>query len=178
MRHTEKETKNFRLKNELLNSIYDVVGKAITTTQNKYHYKKYDVFKLISAIYAGEYGYITGQNDFREQVKLLDEYFRKEYGYSIILFEMIKSFNRLKESKVYATLMLDIATIEAIIRTGKNTFPENPGIFSDYIANENYMGLMEKLKEENSFRYAVMIVYDRLKRIKKEYGKDGEEKLL
>ena len=40
------------------------------------------------------------------------------------------------------------------------------------------MGLMEKLKEENSFRYAVMIVYDRLKRIKKEYGKDGEEKLL
>ena len=175
MRHTEEELKNFRLKSELLNSIYDTVGMAITATAKKHHYKKYDIFKLTSAIYSGEYGYITGKNDFRMQVKLLDEYFRKEFGHSVMLFEMIKAIIYFKPSKIYDAIVLDIAAIETIIRTGKESIPENPGIFSDYIVKGNYEKLMEKMESENSFRYAVMIVYDRIKR---EYDKNGEEKLL
>lgn len=178
MKHTEEEVKNYRLKREFLNSVYDTVGSAISVTAIKHHYKKYDIFKLTAAIYAGEYGYITGKNDFRMQVKLLDEYFRKEYGHSIMLFEMIKAITYLKPSKVYEALVLDIAAIETIIRTGKENVPENPGIFSDYIENEQYEELMKRLEQENSFRYAVMIVYDRLKRINREHDKNGEEKLL
>lgn len=166
MKHTEAQVRNIRLKGELLNSIYDTVGQAISTTAKKHHYKKYDIFKLAATIYAGEYGYITGQNDFRMQVKLLDEYFRKEYGHSIMLFEMIKAITHFKPSKVYEALVLDVAAIETIIRTGKENIPDNPGIFSDYIENDEYEELMKKMEEENSLRYAVMIVYDRLKRIK------------
>ena len=168
MKHTGVELKNLRLKGELLNSIYDTVGEAIMATSIKYNYKKYDVFKLTSAIYVGEYGYITNKNDFRVQVKLLDEYFRKEYGHSIMLFEMIKAIISFKNSKVYKSLVLDIAAIETIIRTGKEDIPENPGIFSDYIEKENYEGLMKKMEDENSLRYAVMIVYDRINILKKK----------
>ena len=178
MKHTEEEVKNFRLKRELSNSVYDTVGSAISVTAKKHNYKKYDIFKLVAAIYAGEYGYVTGQNDFRMQVKLLDEYFRKEYGHSIMLFEMIKAIIKFKPSKVYEAIGLDIAAIETIIRTGKENVPENPGIFSDYIKNEQYEELFKKMEEESSFRYAIMIVYDRLKRINREYDKNGEEKLL
>ncbi len=178
MKHTEEEVKNFRLKRELSNSVYDTVGSAISVTAKKHNYKKYDIFKLTAAIYAGEYGYITGKSDFRMQVKLLDEYFRKEYGHSVMLFEMIKAIIHFKPSKVYDGLVLDIAAIETIIRTGKENIPENPGIFSDYIKNNQYEELMNKMEKENSFRYAVMIIYDRLKRINREHDKNGEEKLL
>ncbi len=164
MKHTKEEVRNLRLKREFLNNIYDTVGSAITATALKHNYKKYDIFKLTSAIYTGEYGYITGQNDFRMQVKLLDEYFRKEYGHSVILFEMIKAIIHFKPSKVYDALVLDIAAIETIIRTGRENIPENLGIFSDYIENNQYEELMKKMEDENSLRYAVMIIYDRLKR--------------
>lgn len=163
MKYTQLEVKNLKLKQEFSNEVYDTVGEAINATMKKHKYKKYDVFKLVSSIYAGDYGYITGKNDYRVQVKLLDEYFRKEYKFSIIVFEMIKTIKSFQDTDKYNELVLDIAAIETIIRTGKEEKPKNPGIFSDFIKQENYAGLMDKIEKESSFRYAIMIVYDKLK---------------
>lgn len=154
---------NLKLKTEFCNDVYDVVGEAIDQTVKKHKYKKYDVFKLVAAIYSGKYGYITAKNDYRKQVELLDLYFRKKYNCSIIIFEMIKTLKALQDTENYSSLVLDIANIETIIRTGKKEKPKNPMIFSNYIQNEQYEELIKKIENENSLRYAIMIVYDKIK---------------
>ncbi len=167
MKYTEDELKNIRLKQEFYNSMYDTVSEAIDATAKKYKYKRYDIFKLAATIYSGEYGYLTNKNDYRAQVKLLDEYFQKNYHHSIMTFEIIKALKEIKASKAFDILTTDIANIEVIIRTGKEKTPENPTYFADYIDNEEYDTLMTKIEEESSLRYAAMLVYDRLKTLKK-----------
>lgn len=167
MKYTEEELKNLRLKQEFFNSVYDTVSAAIDVTSKKYKYKRYDIFKLAATIYSGEYGYITNKNDYRDEVKLLDEYFRKNYNHSIMTFEIIKALKEIRASKAFDILTTDIAYIEVIIRTGKEKAPSNPKYFAEYIDNEEYEPLMKKIEEENSLRYAAMLVYDRLKTLKK-----------
>ena len=160
--YSRKEAKNLRLRGELSNEMYDVIGEAIGATAKKHNYKKYDIFKLASTIYAGEYGYITGKNDYRFQVKALDEFFRKEYNHSLMTFEIIKTINSLDEEN-YIMMTSDIMAIEEIIRTGKKNPPRDPRLIDEYLEQDDYDGLMEIIEKENSLRYAAMIIYDKIK---------------
>ncbi len=155
----ELDYKNTRLKEELVNNVYDVISSAVTITAKKHRYKKYDIFKLVSAIYSGEYGYITNKCDYRAQVKLLDEYFRNKYKHSVIVFEMIK---QIKAFPKHEDLILDIENMETIIRTGKKD-AKNLKKFSGYLKEEKYEELMTAIDNESSLRYAVMIMYDKVK---------------
>lgn len=155
----ELDYKNMRLKQELVNNVYDVISSAVTITAKKHRYKKYDVFKLVSAIYSGQYGYITNKCDYRAQVKLLDEYFRDKYGHSVIVFEMIKQIKAFPNNE---DLILDVESMETIIRTGRKNNKKSKK-FSTYLKEEKYEELMKKIDKENSLRYAVMIMYDKIK---------------
>lgn len=152
-----------RLDIEISNPVYDVIDEAITYTMKKYHYSAYDVVKLVMIIYDQDFSFITNDNDYRSQVKLLDEYFRKEYGHSIITFEMIRKFVKLKSLERYERLMTEIAYIEKSLRITNDDKPEDLSIFSYPIENKKYSDLLNKIEKNISMRYATAIVYDKVK---------------
>lgn len=151
-----------RLEIEINNSVYDIIDEAITYTMKKYHYRAYDVVKLVMIIYDGDYSFITNDNDYRMQVKLLDEYFRKEYGHSIIIFEMIRKFFSLKDDEKYSKYTSEIAYIENTLRGGKGK-PDNLCVFSFPLENKKYSDLLYTIEKNISMRYAVAIIYDKVK---------------
>lgn len=154
---------NMRLKMEFQNPVYDIVDEAITYTMRKHHYKKYDLVKLIMMIYNKDYSFISNANDYRDQFKLLDDYFNKEYGHSIMTFIMIKAVLKYKGTNQYDIITTDIANIETILRTKKNIQAEDLCIFSYPIENENYNNLMMNIEANNNFKYAMAIIYDKIK---------------
>ena len=151
---------------EFSNPIYDIIDDAITYTMKKYNYKEYDLVKLVIMIYENNYTYISNDYEYRDQVKLLDEYFKKEYNHSIITFEMIKTLIKLKDSEVYNTLTAEIASIEKILRTNDENAPQDLCIISYPIENRKYDDLMYLIEKNISVKYAIAIVYDKIKSTK------------
>lgn len=160
---TNEDTLNLRLKLEFENPVYDILDEAITYTMKKHHYKKYDLVKLVMMIYNKDYSFISNTNDYRDQFKILDEYFKKEYDHSVITFLMIKAILFYKGTEKYDEITADIANMETILRTKKNTKAEDLCIFSYPIENEKYNDLMMNIEANQDFKYALAIVYDKIK---------------
>lgn len=165
-----KETemrKNMRIEQEFTNPVYDVMGEAISKTAEKHNYGKYDIAKLVMAIYDGDFDYLTSDDDYREQVKLLDEYFEKTYKHKLITFEMIKTIKAFEGTDIYEALTADVAAVETMVRYNKNVPAEDLCIFSEPLEDNRYDELMAKIENEKSLRYAVAVVYDKIKNTKK-----------
>lgn len=152
-----------RLDIEISNPVYDIVDEAITYTMRKYHYNAYDVVKLVMILYDKDYSFITNDNDYRNQIKLLDEYFNKAYNHSIITFEMVRKLVSLKDTFIYEKLMSEIAYIENTLRTTSKDKPEDLSIFSYPVENKKYSDLLDKIEKNISMKYATAIVYDKVK---------------
>ncbi|MBR2833356.1 MAG: hypothetical protein IKE75_02875 [Bacilli bacterium] len=155
--------KNILLKQEFNNAVYDAIGEGILKTAKNHSYKKYDIAKLIMALYDKDFSYITSSDDYREQIKLLDEYFTKTYDHRLITFEMVKALKALQGTEEYVNLTEDVANIESIIRHNKNVPAENTEIFKGPLDDEEYDELMTKIENEESLRYGVAVIYDKLK---------------
>ena len=160
---TNEDILNQRLKLEFQNPVYDILDEAIKYTINKHNYKKYDLVKLVIMIYDKDYSFISNYNDYRDQFKLLDEYFEKEFNHSIITFLMIKEILKYKDTEKYDVITADIANLETIVRTKKNVKAEDLCIFSYPIENEKYNDLMMNIEANDNFKYAMAIIYDKLK---------------
>ncbi len=162
--------KNILLKNEFTNTVYDCMGEAIKETAKKHNYGKYDIAKLIIALYNKNYDYVTTTDDYREQVKLLDEYFTKTYDHRLITFEMIKAIKEFQGTEKYNGLTEEIAKLETIIRNNSNVKADNLDLFSKPLDNEEYDELMTKIEKEKSLLYGVAVIYDKIKRnLSEEY---------
>ena len=159
---TNEDILNQRLKLEFQNPVYDILDEALKYTINKHNYKKYDLVKLVMMIYDKDYSFISNYNDYRDQFKLLDEYFEKEFNHSIITFLMIKEILKYKDTEKYDVITADIANLETIVRTKKNVKAEDLCIFSYPIENEKYNDLMINIEANENFKYALAIVYDKL----------------
>ena len=128
---------NIKLKNELSNTMYEVVDEMINYMNSKQGYKKNDTIKLITAISQGKYKFITNDNDYRQQIELLSDYFKKEHNHLLINFilmknmlinrdddiinELIKS-NAVKENLIYLLEKEDYDEILSLIESNKKVF--------------------------------------------------------
>lgn len=155
--------KNILLKQEFTNAVYDAIGEGIEKTAEKHSYQKYDIAKLVMAIYDKDFSYLTNADDYRDQIKLLDEYFTKTYDHRLITFEMIKTIKNLEGTKEYNELIGEIAKIEAMVRNNKNVPAEDLEIFSKPLNEENYDELMTKIETQQPLRYSVAVIYDKIK---------------
>lgn len=107
--------KNFKLKNEISNCLYETVDESIIYMKDKQNYKDNDVVKLLSAIKKGKYKYITSYNDYRDQVELLNSFFEKEYGCSLISFMLMKMAVNNRDDEVISKVLKDNDTFEHVI---------------------------------------------------------------
>lgn len=158
-----EQMKDARLELEFVNPVYDIIDEAITYTMKKYLYKEYDLVKLVTMIYKKDYSFISNDHDYREQIKLLDEYFLKEFGHSIITFEMIKYISSIKNEDEYNSVTTEISYIEKLLRTNDRKRPNDLTIFSGPIKNRKYDDLMNYIEKNISMKYAVAFIYDKVK---------------
>lgn len=158
-----EQMRDARLELEFVNPVYDIIDEAITYTMKKYLYKEYDLVKLVMMIYKKDYSFISNDNDYREQVKLLDEYFIKEYSHSIITFEMVKFITSIKSEEEYNNVTAEISYIEKLLRTNDKKRPNDLTIFSGPIKNKKYDDLMNYIEKNISMKYAVAFIYDKVK---------------
>ena len=158
-----EQMRDARLELEFVNPVYEIIDEAITYTMKKYMYKEYDIVKLVMMIYEKDYSFISNDHDYRAQVKLLDEYFIKEYGHSIITFEMIKKITSIKSEEEYNNVTAEISYIEKLLRTNDKNRPNDLTIFSAPIKNRKYDDLMNFIEKNISMKYAVAILYDKVK---------------
>jgi len=158
-----EQVKDQRIEMELASPAYDIVGEAIMYTKKKYHYREYDLVKLAMIIYEGDYSFISKDYDYRDQFKLLDDYFRRQYGHSIITFEMIRYIISKKKTVEYKDITSEIAMVEKVLRSNDNYPPEDLCIFSAPIENKKYDDLMNMIEKNISMKYAVALEYDKLK---------------
>lgn len=136
---------NAKLKGELSNSLYDVVDEAVKYMVKKQRYHKNDIIKLITAIYSKKYEYITNDNGYRDQIELLDEYFTKEYNYSLIIFIIIKN-------------ALNHHDYNELIRIIKK--PKLKDEVLTALENHDYLTLMEQIKNNKSVFLAFAKLYE------------------
>ena len=158
-----EQIRDARLELEFVNPVYDIIDEAITYTMKKYMYKEYDLVKLVMMIYKKDYSFISNDNDYRTQIKLLDEYFLKEYNHSIITFEMIKNITSIKSEEKYIMTSEEISYIEKILRTKNKDKPNDLTIFSGPIKKKKYDDLMNYIENNISMKYAVAFIYDKHK---------------
>ena len=156
--------KNLLLKNEFTNAVYDCMGDAIVATASKHNYGKYDIAKLIMAIYDENFDYVTSYDDYREQVKLLDEYFTNTYDHRLITFEMIKAIKDFQGTVAYDDLINDIVRVESLIRSNTEEKADDLELFTKPLDAEEYDELMTKIEKNKSLRYGFAVIYDRIKR--------------
>lgn len=147
---------------EFENAVYDILGEAIDYTRIKHNYKKYDLVKLIMMLYENDYSFLSNYNGYREQFKLLNDYFFNKYGFNVITFVMLRYVISFKDEK-FDDIMQRLAEIEAILRNGRKAPVDNLSIFSSPIKKGKYGYLMMMIESESSFKYALAIVYDMLK---------------
>ena len=76
---------------------------------------------------------------------------------------MIKAVLDYKGTDKYDEITADIANMETILRTKKNIQAEDLCIFSYPIENEKYNDLMMNIEVNENFKYALAIVYDKIK---------------
>jgi len=128
---------NIKLKGELSNNMYEIVDEVIKYMSTKQKYKKNDIIKVVTAISKGKYKYITNDNDYRDQIKLLSDYFKKEHNHLLINFIIMKNMfiNRdddiideiiknedVKENLIYVLEKKDYAEILSLIESNKKVF--------------------------------------------------------
>lgn len=158
-----EQVKDLRLELEFTNPVYSIIDEGITYTMKKYLYEEHDLIKLVMMIYDKDYSYISNDNDYREQIKLLDEYFRKEYNHSVITYEMIRYITSIKDENRYNNLTKQIAYTENLFRTNGKTPPKDLSIFSFPIENKKYDDLMCFIERNETMKYAVAFVYNLIK---------------
>ena len=144
---SNEQLKDLKLELELTNPVYSII----------------DLIKLVMMIYEKDYSYISNDNDYREQIKLLDGYFRKEYGHSIITYEMIRYITSIKDKEKYNNLTRQIAYTENLFRTNNKKGPKDLTIFSFPIENKKYDDLMYLIEQNTTMKYAVAFVYNIIK---------------
>ncbi len=154
--------KNLRLEQEFANPVYNVFGKAISATAKKHKYGKFDVVRLIDALYGWDYAYLTNDDDYRMQVRMLDEYFTKEYKHRLITFELVKTINDLKGSEAYDIVTSDVALLDATIKNGKKSPATDLCLISDPLEQNNYDKLMRMIENDTSLRHSVALIYDKI----------------
>ncbi len=128
---------NIKLKGELSNSMYDVVDEMINYMSHKQNYKQNDTIKLITAISRNKYKYITNDKDYRDQIELLSNYFKKEHNHLLINFILMKNMlinrddniineiiknNDVKENLIYLLEIEDYDEILSLIESNKKVF--------------------------------------------------------
>lgn len=128
---------NIKLKIELTNPMYDVVDEMIHYMSHKQGYKQNDVIKLITAISKGKYKYITNDDNYRDQVQLLSDYFKKNHNHLLINFILMKNMfnnrddqiidefiknNDVKENLIYLLEKKDYDELLSLIESNKKVF--------------------------------------------------------
>ena len=154
---------NTKIKIEFDNPVYEIIDEAIDYTMKKQKYQKYDLVKLVIKLYDKDYSFISKKNDYREQYKILDGYFEKEYNHRLITFIMIREILKYKNKDNYEEICNDIANMETVLRCKKNIEADDLSIFSFSIENEKYNDLMMNIEASDTFKYAMAIIYDKLK---------------
>ena len=154
---------NTKIKIEFDNPVYEIVDEAIDYTMKKQKYQKYDLVKLVIKLYDKDYSFISKKNDYREQYKILDGYFEKEYNHRLITFMMLREILKYKNKDNYEEICNDIANMETVLRCKKNIEADDLSIFSFPIENEKYNDLMMNIEASDTFKYAMAIIYDKLK---------------
>ncbi len=147
---------------EFENAVYDILDEAIDYTRIKHNYKKHDLVKLIMMLYENDYSFLSNYNGYREQFKLLNDYFFNKYGFNVITFVMLRYVISFKGDK-FDDIMQRLAEIETILRNSRKAPVDNLSIFSSPIKKGKYGYLMMMIESESSFKYALAIVYDMLK---------------
>lgn len=129
---------NIKLKSELSNTMYDVVDEMVHYMSEKQDYKQHDIIKLVTAISKDKYKYITKDNDYREQIELLSDYFKKQHNNHLlinfvlmknllinrndnIINEIIKN-NDVKENLIYLLEIEDYDELLSLIENNKKVF--------------------------------------------------------
>ncbi len=103
---------NIKLKGELSNSMYDVVNEMLHYMSDKQKYKSNDMIKLITAISQGKYRYITKDDEYRDQVELLSDYFKKEHNHLLINFILMKNMLANKDYEIINQIIKNTDTRE------------------------------------------------------------------
>lgn len=160
----EKSSINFKLEIEFENSVYDVVEEAIIATMKKYNYKQTEVIKLVDALYNGRYEYVTKDNDYRVQIKMLEDYFQKMYKHHLITLIIVKKILSIKDTKLYDVICNDMLRIE------KKLTSDVLDVKSFY-DNEEYDELMNLFETNNSLRYSMEVAYEKI--LKKEVNDEN-----
>lgn len=107
--------RNFKLKNEFSNCLYETVDNSIIYMKNKQEYKENDVVKLLLAIKKGKYKYITNDEDYRDQIELLNSFFKKEYNCLLISFILMKKVVSNRNDEVILDIIKDKDMAEHVI---------------------------------------------------------------
>ncbi len=154
--------KNAQIKQEFLNSLYNNITRGILKTAVKYNYKKFDVVKLVLALYNSDYNYLTNDNDYRTQYKLLNNYFKSNYGHEVITFEMVRVIKILEDSGNYKQISSNISYLKAILKNDKKVKTYNHSFFSNYLKQEKYDELMTKIEKEPSLCLSMAVIYDKI----------------
>lgn len=103
---------NIKLKGELSNSMYEVVNEMLQYMSDKQNYKQNDTIKLITAISQGKLKYITKDNEYRDQIELLSDYFKKEHNHLLISFILMKNMLVNKDYEIINQIIKDSDTRE------------------------------------------------------------------
>ncbi len=154
--------KDIRIKQEFSNSLYNNVTKAILKTAVKYNYKKYDVVKLVLALYNEDFNYLTNDEEYRDQYKLLNEYFKNNYGHELIIFEMIRVIKIFEDSDNYKNISSSISYLKTILKKNKVVKSYDSSFLSNYLKEEKYDELMNNIESDPSFRLSLAIFYDKI----------------
>ncbi len=139
--------KNLRLKVEINNEIYDIVDEAFLYMDKKKAYRDNNLAKLILAIYKGKYRYMTNDNGYRDQINLLNDYFKAEYSYSLISFALIKMLIKHDCNNLLAEEIDDRNIREQIIY---------------FIETENYIELLDLIESDKKIFIALSKVYEKV----------------
>ncbi|MCI9110658.1 MAG: hypothetical protein HFH47_02455 [Bacilli bacterium] len=129
---------NIKLKSEFTNTMYDVVDEMVHYMSEKQDYKQNDIIKLVTAISKGNYKYITNDNDYRDQMKLLSDYFKSHHNNHLLInFILMKNFfeNRndlvinemienqnVKENLIYLLEIKDYDELLSLMESNKKVF--------------------------------------------------------
>lgn len=160
----EDNMNDIYLEAELNSEIYDNISEAIKYTILKQHYHKYDLVKLIMQLYQNDYSFISSDKNYRDEYKLLASYFEKKYHHNIVTLEMIKT---ILKSENQEEIINEINNIEKMLRTQNMDNTTDPSIFTNPFKEKRYDELMTKIEINPSLKYAVAIVYDKLKNPKR-----------
>lgn len=76
---------------------------------------------------------------------------------------MIREILKYKNKDNYEEICNDIANMETVLRCKKNIEADDLSIFSFPIENEKYNDLMMNIEASDTFKYAMAIIYDKLK---------------